>query len=129
MQPTATFHGRIPDWINDVKTAQASGDHVVFVAGSHGRAERAVELLKDYDIRAVMASDSGDVIRDAVIVAEGWLSKGFRLAVKTQDPGPRTAAFQVYAETDVFDEERRKTGSGKKRSPSAGARRTSIRGS
>jgi len=119
VQPTATFHGRIPDWVNDVKSAQANGDHVVFVAGSHGRAERAVELLKGYDVRAVMASDSGDVIRGAVLVGEGWLSRGFRLAAKTQDPGPRPAAFQVYAETDVFDEERRKSGSGKKRSPSA----------
>ena len=49
----------------------------MFVAGSHGRAERTVELLTDYDVRAVMASDAGDVIRGAVMVAEGWLSKGF----------------------------------------------------
>ena len=119
VQPTATFHGRIPDWVNDVKSAQANSDHIVFVAGSHGRAERTVELLKDYDVRAVMASDSGDVIRGAVIVAEGWLSKGFRLAVKTQDPGPRAAALLVYAESDVFDEERRKSGAGRKRSASA----------
>ena len=52
---------------------------MVFVAGSHGRAERTVELLKDYDVRAIMASDAGDVVRGAVMVAEGWLSKGFRL--------------------------------------------------
>ena len=86
VQPTATFHGRIPDWINDVKSAQANGDHVVFVAGSHGRAERTAELLKDYDVRAVMASDTGDVIRGAVIVAEGWLSKGFRLRLSSSQP-------------------------------------------
>jgi transcription-repair coupling factor (superfamily II helicase) len=118
VQPTATFHGRIPDWIADLKSAQANGDHVVVVASSHGRAERTVELLKDYDVRAVMASDSGDVIRDAVIVAEGWLSRGFRL----KPPGPQdstTAALLLYAEADVFDEERRKTGAGKKRSASA----------
>ena len=78
-QPTAVFHGRIPDWIADVKSAQANDDLVVFVAGSHGRAERTVELLKDYDVRAIMASDAGDVVRGAVMVAEGWLSKGFRL--------------------------------------------------
>jgi transcription-repair coupling factor (superfamily II helicase) len=126
VQPTATFHGRIPDWINDVKTAQANGDHVIFVAGSHGRAERTVELLTDYDVRAVMASDAGDVLRGAVIVAEGWLSKGFRLRTSAIDPAtrataeaPPTSAIQVYAETDVFDEERRKTGAGKKRSASA----------
>ena len=111
-QPTATFHGRIPDWIADVKSAQTNGDYVVFVAGSHGRAERTVELLTDYDVRAVMASDAGDVIAGAVMVAEGWLSKGFRLK-------PSGPALVVYAETDVFDEERRKTGAGKKRSASA----------
>jgi transcription-repair coupling factor (superfamily II helicase) len=119
VQPTAVFHGRIPDWIADVKSAQANDDLVVFVAGSHGRAERTVELLKDYDVRAIMASDAGDVVRGAVMVAEGWLSKGFRLrpGPKTQDPGP--PALVLYAETDVFDEERRKTGAGKKRSVSA----------
>src|SRR5688572_10878402 len=114
VQPTATFHGRVPDWVNDVKAAQANGDHVIFVAGSHGRAERTVELLKDYDVRAVMASDAGDYLRGAVMVAEGWLSKGFRLrhaatagsataeADALQTP---TSALLIYAETDVFDEE------------------------
>ena len=110
-QPTAVFHGRIPDWIADVKSAQANDGLVVFVAGSHGRAERTVELLKDYDVRAIMASDAGDVVRGAVMVAEGWLSKGFRLRA--------SQALVLYAETDVFDEERRKTGPGKKRSVSA----------
>jgi len=125
VQPVASFHGRIPDWVNDVKTAQESGDHVVFVASSHGRAERTVELLKDYDVRAVMASDAGDVVRGAVMVAEGWLSKGFRLRAGQQASRPTgqredgPAALLVYAETEVFDEERRKTGSGKKRSASA----------
>jgi transcription-repair coupling factor (superfamily II helicase) len=114
-QPTAVFHGRIPDWIADVKSAQANGDLVVFVAGSHGRAERTVELLKDYEVRAIMASDAGDVVRGAVMVAEGWLSKGFRLRA----PASESQALQIYAETDVFDEERRKTGAGKKRSVSA----------
>ena len=56
------FHGRIPDWIGDVKARAGEGDLVVFVAGSHGRAERTVELLKDYDVRAIMASDAGDVV-------------------------------------------------------------------
>ena len=116
VQPTATFHGRVPEWVADVKTAQANGDYVVFVAGSHGRAERTVELLTDYDVRAVMASDAGDVVRGAVMVAEGWLSKGFRLRPSAGSSDP---ALLIYAETDVFDEERRKTGAGKKRSVSA----------
>jgi transcription-repair coupling factor (superfamily II helicase) len=122
-QPTAIFHGRIPDWIADVKNAQANGDHVIFVAGSHGRAERTVELLTDYDVRAVLASDAGDYLGGAVLVAEGWLSKGFRLRQSSESEARSTEADRnallVYAETDVFDEERRKTGPGKKRSVSA----------
>jgi len=118
VQPTSVFHGRIPEWINDVKAAQESGDHVVFIAGSGGRADRTVELLKDYDVRALKASDTGDVVRGAALVAEGWISKGFRLRpLGDQANGP--SALLVYAETDVFDEERRKTGAGKKRSASA----------
>ena len=91
VQPTAVFHGRIPDWVNDVKTAQANGDHIIFVAGSHGRAERAIELLKDYDVRAVMGADAGDYLGGAVVVAEGWLSKGFRFRFgdeQAQAPSP-----------------------------------------
>ena len=117
-QPTAIFHGRVPDWIADIKSAQANGDHVVFVAGSHGRAERTVELLTDYHLRAVLASDAGDYVGGAILVAEGWLSKGFVLRPTTQQAN-RPTALVVYAETDVFDEERRKTGPGKKRSVSA----------
>ena len=118
-QPTGIFHGRIPDWVADVKHAQADGDYVVFVAGSHGRAERTIELLTDYDVRAVMASDAGDVVRGAVLVAEGWLSKGFRLRPAGHSAPAEALALRIYAETDVFDEERRKTGAGKKRSVSA----------
>jgi transcription-repair coupling factor (superfamily II helicase) len=117
-QPTAIFHGRIPDWIADIRSAQSHGDHVVFVAGSHGRAERTVELLTDYQLRAVLAADAGDYVGGAVLVAEGWLSNGFRL--RTSGPQDlKTSALLLYAETDVFDEERRKTGPGKKRSVSA----------
>jgi len=119
VQPTATFHGRIPDWINDVKAAQANGDHVIFVAGSHGRAERTVELLADYGVRGLTAADTGDVVRGAVLVAEGWLSKGFHLRRSDSAEAGAPQKFVVYAETDVFDEERRKSGGGKKRSASA----------
>ena len=121
VQPTSTFHGRIPDWIADTKAALANGDRIVFVAGSHGRAERAIELLKDYDVRAVAATDAGDVTRGAVVVVEGWLSKGFRLRTPASsgEPTDPPGAFLIYAETDVFDEERRKGSPGKKRSASA----------
>lgn len=126
VQPVASFHGRIADWVADVRAALERADRVVFVAGTHGRAERTVELLRDYDVRAVMATDAGDVVSGAVLVAEGWLSKGFRLKFgreEERDPQapkpPSLQALQLYVETDIFEEERRKTGGGRKRSLAA----------
>jgi len=115
VQPVPSFHGRIADWVADVRAALERADRVVFVAGTHGRAERTVELLRDYDVRAVMATDAGDVVTGAVLVAEGWLSKGFRL----KPAGAEDTPLQLYVETDIFEEERRKTGGGRKRSLAA----------
>ena len=53
-QPPQEFKGRIPDWVNDVRQALEREDAVLFVAGTRGRAERTVELLRDYDVRAVV---------------------------------------------------------------------------
>jgi transcription-repair coupling factor (superfamily II helicase) len=118
-QPVASFHGRIADWVADVRDAQQRGDLVVFVAGTHGRAERTVELLRDYDVRAVMATDAGDVVAGAVMVAEGWLSKGFRLRPGGSEDPPLRSALTIYVETDVFEEERRKGGGKRARSLAA----------
>jgi transcription-repair coupling factor (superfamily II helicase) len=124
VQAVASFHGRIADWVADVRAALERGDRVVFVAGTHGRAERTVELLRDYDVRAVMATDAGDVVSGAVLVGEGWLSKGFRLriggeAAEDASLKPQVPSLQVYVETDIFEEERRKTTGGRKRSLAA----------
>ncbi len=128
VQPVASFHGRIADWVADVKAAQERGDRVVFIAGTHGRAERTVELLRDYEVRAVAATEAGDVVSGAVLVAEGWLSRGFRLRPQdhsgarrdqSADDEPGVPSLQVYVETDIFEEERRKTAGGRKRSLAA----------
>ncbi len=65
---------------------------------SAGRAERTVEILRDYDIIAIPVERSEDAHSAAVLVARGNLSKGFFL---------EEAGLQIYAETDVFEEERR----------------------
>jgi transcription-repair coupling factor (superfamily II helicase) len=109
-QPAQEFRGRIPDWITQVKQARAVNETVLFVASTHGRAERTVELLHDYEVRALLATRADERVEGAVLVAEGLLSKGFRLA---------DAALQVYAETDVFEEERRRTTTSRKRSLAA----------
>jgi transcription-repair coupling factor (superfamily II helicase) len=97
-QPALEFRGRVPDWIADIREARTRGDTVLFVADSHGRAERTVEILQEYELVAVPVERAEDAHAASVLVAVGALSRGFRLA---------QAALQIYAETDVFDEERR----------------------
>jgi transcription-repair coupling factor (superfamily II helicase) len=96
-QPAMGFSGRIPDWVAELRAARQAGETVVFVAHSQGRAERVVEMLADYQVPAAPIERGEDAHATAVLVAVGHLSKGFRL------PG---AGLQLWAETDVFDEER-----------------------
>ncbi len=97
-QPAITYHGRLPDWISDIRQARERGDTVLFVAATPGRAERTVELLKEYDLIGVAVEHAESVRGASVLVATGELSRGFRLPA---------AALTLHAETDVFEEERR----------------------
>ena len=54
-QPIAHFRGRVADWVTELRERQAAGDAVIFVAHTAGRAERTLEMLKDYDVRAASA--------------------------------------------------------------------------
>jgi transcription-repair coupling factor (superfamily II helicase) len=96
--PSMEYHGRVHDWVVDIRHGRERGDTIVFVADSPGRAERAVEILKEYEIVAIPVELAEDAHAAGVLVAVGTLSRGFRLA---------DAGLQLYAETDVFDEERR----------------------
>jgi transcription-repair coupling factor (superfamily II helicase) len=109
-QPAQEFRGRIADWVADVRQARERGETVLFVASTHGRAERTVELLRDYDVRALPAGQADERVEGAVLVAEGLLSRGFRVPA---------AALQIYAEADVFEEDRRRTSASRKRSLAA----------
>ena len=97
-QPSLEFRSRVGDWVADVRQARTRGDSVLVVTDSAGRAERTVEILQEYDIVAVPIERAEDALASAVLVAVGTLSRGFRLP---------DAALQVYAETDIFEEERR----------------------
>ena len=99
-QPAQEFSGRIADWVADLRRARDRGEMVVFVADSHGRAERTVELLADYEIFAVPVDRTEDSRTASVLVAHGHLTKGFRLP---------DAALQFWVEADVFEEERKTT--------------------
>ena len=92
------YHGRIGDWADEIKKARERGDRVVFVADTPGRAERVVELLGDYDVRARTTLQDDDLESASVLVTTGSLSRGFHLA---------DAGLLIFAETDLFEEERR----------------------
>ncbi len=97
-QPAMEFAGRVPDWVAELRQSRDRGDTVVFVANSTGRAERVIEMLGDYDVPAAPIERGEDAHAASVLVTVGHLSKGFRLP---------EAGLQLWAETDVFDEERR----------------------
>ena len=97
-QPAISFAGRLPEWMADIRRARDRGDTVLFVAATPGRAERSVEVLADYDLRGVQIDRAEDAFAAGVLVTTGVLSRGFRLAA---------AGLQIYAETDVFEEEHR----------------------
>jgi transcription-repair coupling factor (superfamily II helicase) len=94
--PALAYHGRIGDWVNEVRAAREQGDDVLFVAASPGRAERTIELLADYEVRARSVAEADDLGRAAVLVATGQLTRGFRI---------RDAHLSVFAEADLFEEE------------------------
>jgi transcription-repair coupling factor (superfamily II helicase) len=97
-QPTIEMHGRVADWVNEIRQQRDQGATTIFVAATPGRAERTIELLKEYDLFAVPIERADDARYAAVLVAIGALSSGFRLP---------DADLAIYAEADVFDEERR----------------------
>ena len=97
-QPAIEVHGRIADWVAEIRRLRDEGDTALFVAATPGRAERTIELLKEYDIFAVPVERAEDARYAAVLVAIGSLSRGFRLP---------DARLQIYAEADVFEEDRR----------------------
>ena len=86
------------DWVAEIRRLRVDGESVLFVAATPGRAERSIEVLKEYDVFAIPVERAEDAHYAAVLVAVGALSRGFRLP---------DAGLQIYAEADVFEEERR----------------------
>ena len=89
--------------MREVRERRAAGETVLFVAETAGRAERTVEMLGDYEVRAELATRTSELTSGAVLVAIGTLTRGLRLP---------DAALSLYAETDIFDEDRHRGGGG-----------------
>ena len=83
-QPAVELKGRVADWVAEIRRLRDEGESILFVAATPGRAERTIELLKEYDVFAVPVERAEDARYAAVLVAVGGLSRGFRLP----DAGP-----------------------------------------
>lgn len=97
-QPVVPFHGRLADWINEIRDGCAREETQLFVARTPGHANRVTELLEEYDLRAVSVEQADFTKGAALLVATGRLSQGFRLPV---------ANLRIYTENDLFAEKRR----------------------
>jgi transcription-repair coupling factor (superfamily II helicase) len=114
-QSVSRHHGRVDQWVAELRKAREAGETTLFVAESAGRAERTIELLREYDVLALPV-DATEVTRAAVVlVTTGAISAGVRLA---------DAGVTLVAEGDVFDEDRVRRDRASAVGPSAGARRT-----
>ena len=96
-QPSVEWNGRVADWVADIRRQREAGTTIVFVAVTPGRAERTIELLKEYEVFAVPVERADDARYAAVLIAVGRLSRGFHLPA---------AGLRIYAESDVFEEDR-----------------------
>jgi transcription-repair coupling factor (superfamily II helicase) len=97
-QPAVVRNGRVSDWVAEIRRLKSEGEIILFVAATAGRAERTIEVLKEYDVFSAPVDRAEDAQYASVLVATGRLSRGFRL------PG---AGLQIFSEADVFDEEPR----------------------
>ena len=97
-QPVVEFHGRLSDWVAEITRTEKRGETALLVVGTPGRAERVIELLAEYDVTAQRIDGADETHHAALLVATGQLTRGFRLP---------DAGLQIFAEPDVFDEERR----------------------
>jgi transcription-repair coupling factor (superfamily II helicase) len=96
-QPALEFGGRLQEWVAEIKRGRERGETMIFIAHTQGRAERTIELLADYSVFAVPIERAEDAHTASVLVGVGRLTRGFRLP---------EAGLQIWAETDVFEEER-----------------------
>ena len=115
-QSVSRHHNRVDQWVGELRRARESGETTLFIAESPGRAERTIELLREYDVLALPV-DAAEVTRAAaVLVTTGSVTAGVRLA---------DAHLTIVAEGDVFDDERvRRDRASASGGPTAGARRT-----
>ena len=96
-QPVMEFSGRLVDWIKEVRKARDRGDAQLVVVENPNRAARIIELLAEHGFVGVQIDGASDTHSATVLLTTGVLSRGFRLP---------DAKLQLYAETDLFEEDK-----------------------
>ncbi len=96
-QPTMEFRGRVQDWMAEIRGSREREETVIFLAETPGRAERMLEVAREYGVVAAPLDRAEDAHAATLLVGLGRVSRGFRL------PAGRLV---LYAETDIFEEER-----------------------
>jgi transcription-repair coupling factor (superfamily II helicase) len=98
-QPGERFHGRIKDMTEAVRQSYEAGRQAVLLGSTVGMAERLRDILHEYGLpfRCEFGEQPLKSMGDAnvPIVGIGKISSGLRLP---------DAGFEIYAETDIFDE-------------------------
>ncbi|HZA35581.1 MAG TPA: transcription-repair coupling factor [Vicinamibacterales bacterium] len=96
-QPTMEFRGRVQDWMSEIRASGEREETVLFFAETPGRAERMLEVAREYGVIAAPLDRAEDAHAATLLVGLGRLSRGFRLLA---------GRLVLYAETDIFEEER-----------------------
>ncbi len=95
-QLTRKFHSNIPELAEELKLKSQRGTHNIIVAHSLGVAERIVELLRDYEVRAELRPDLHMATEaDRNIVTVGRLTSGIEAP---------EAGLHILVESDIYDE-------------------------
>ncbi len=101
-QPAVEMRGRVGDWVAEVGRRRADGDTVLFVAATAGRAERTIELLKEYEVFAAPVERADDA----------------RYAARARGPGAAVARLPAPGRRspDLRRERRLRRGAARRRS-------------
>ncbi len=87
------WHGHVAELAAELKQQLSAGQQMIFVLPSTGVAERMREMLREYEINAVLSQSHSAQPSPALLV--GDLSVGFSLPA---------AQLSFYIENDIFDE-------------------------
>ncbi|HYK91371.1 MAG TPA: transcription-repair coupling factor, partial [Acidobacteriota bacterium] len=99
-QPSRKYHGNIRELTGDIRKFRESGEKVLFLFSTLGRAERVNDILNEYDIPAHLCRDGGQTAgaehsEERILLGVGNLHAGFYLPA---------ANLRVLSGQEVFDE-------------------------